>query len=75
MKRILSMVVALIFACSVAGYSFAAEQTGPSVEQQKIEETAPTTEEAKAKEEKQDVQQETQKTEAEQQGEQPAAEK
>lgn len=75
MTRIFSLVVAVVFVCSATGYSFAAEQKAPSVEQQKIEETAPTIEETKAPEEKQDVQQETQKTGTEQQGEQPTAEK
>jgi len=71
MKRILSILIALLFACSLTGYSFATEQSEPAAEQPKIEEEkAPATDETKAKEEKQEVQQEAQKTEAGQQGEQ-----
>jgi hypothetical protein len=73
MKRILSILIALLFVCSLTGYSFAAEQLEPAAEQPKIEEKAPATDEAKAKEEKQEVQQEAQKTEAGQQAEQAPA--
>ncbi len=74
MKRIFSIVVVLMFVCFATGYSLAAEQTEPSVEQQKIEEQAPALEETKAPEEKPAVPQETPKPEAAQQGEQPSAE-
>ena len=70
MKRILSILIALLFACSLTGYSFATEQSEPAAEQPQIEEKAPATDETRAKEEKQEVQQEAQKTEAGQQGEQ-----
>jgi hypothetical protein len=61
--------------CSLAGYSFAAEQAEPAAEQPKVEEKAPAAEETKAKEEKKEIQQEVQKTEAEQQAEQVSANK
>ena len=70
MKRILSILIALLFVCSLTSYSFAAEQSEPAAEQPKVEEKAPATAEEKVKEVKQEVQQEVQKTEAGQQAEQ-----
>jgi hypothetical protein len=73
MKRILSILIALLFVCSLTSYSFAAEQSEPAAEQPKVEEKAPATDEEKVKEVKQEVQQEVQKTEAGQQAEQAPA--
>jgi amino acid permease len=75
MKRMFSILIALLFACSITGYSFAAEQSKPAAEQPKVEEKTPATDETKAKEEKQEVQQEAEKTESGQQTEQATAEK
>ena len=73
MKRISLILITLLFACSLTGYSFAAEQSEPAAEQPKVEEKAPATDEAKAKEEKQELQQEVQKTEEGQNAEQAPA--
>ena len=74
MKRISSILIALLFACSLIGSSFAAEQSEPAAKQPKVEEKAPAIDEAKAKEEKQELQQEVQKTEEGQNAEQASAE-
>jgi flagellar motor component MotA len=73
MKRMLSILIAVLFVCSLTGSSFAAEQSEPVAEQPKAEEKAPAADEEKAKEVKQEVQQEVQKTEAGQQAEQAPA--
>ena len=73
MKRILSILIALLFVCSLPSYSFSAEQSEPAAEQPKVEEKVPATDEEKVKEVKQEVQQEVQKIEAGQQAKQAPA--
>ena len=74
MKKILSILVAMLFACSLTGSSFAAKQAVPVPEQLKIEEKAPAADEAKEKVEKKVEQKVEQATETKQDAEQvPAA--
>jgi hypothetical protein len=74
MKKILSILVAMLFACSLSGSSFAAEQAVPVPEQPKIEEKAPAADEVKEKVEKKVEQKVEQATETKQEAEQvPAA--
>ena len=47
MKKILSILVAMLFACSLSGVSFATEPAVPAPEQPKIEEKAPAADEVK----------------------------
>ena len=47
MKKILSILVAMLFACSLSGVSFATEPAAPAPEQPKIEEKAPAADEVK----------------------------
>ncbi len=47
MKKILSILVAMLFACSLSGVSFATEPAVPVPEQPKIEEKAPAVDEVK----------------------------
>jgi len=74
MKKTLSILVAMLFACSLTGSSFAAEQAVPVPEQPKIEEKAPAADEVKEKVEKKVEQKVEQATETKQEAEQvPAA--
>jgi len=73
MKKILS-IIAMLFACSLTGSSFAAEQAVPVPEQPKIEEKASAADEANEKVEKKVEQKVEQATETKQDAEQvPAA--
>jgi Ni/Co efflux regulator RcnB len=70
MKRLLSMLVAVMFALFLTGLSFAQEQTAPAAEKPKVEEKAPAKEKAEKKktkkqkkEKKSEAKQEEQKAE------------
>jgi hypothetical protein len=71
MKNILTILMAILFACSLTGSSFAAEPAAPVPEQPKIEEKAPAAavEEAKEKVEKKAAEKIEQKTETTQEAE------
>ena len=47
MKKILSILVAMLFACSLSGVSFATEPAASAPEQPKIEEKVPAADEVK----------------------------
>jgi|APDOM4702015248_1054824.scaffolds.fasta_scaffold2182781_1 hypothetical protein len=49
MKRLLSMLVAVMFAVSLTGLCFAQEQAAPAAEKPKVEEKAPAKEKATKK--------------------------
>jgi len=66
MKKIVSILVAMLFACSLSGVSFAAEPEIPAPEQPKIEEKAPAADEVKEEVEKKVEQKIDQTTEAKQ---------
>jgi hypothetical protein len=65
MKKIMSILVAMLFACTLSGMSFATEPAAPAPEQPKIEEKAPAADEVKEAVEKkveQTVEQKADKT-------------
>jgi hypothetical protein len=66
MKKIVSILVAMLFAWSLSGMSFATEPAVPAPEQPKIEEKAPATDEAKEMVEKKVDQKAEQATETKQ---------
>jgi len=69
MKKILTILVAMLFACSLTGSSFAEEAAAPVPEQPKIEEKAPAADEVKAAVEKKVEQKVEQTTETKQEAE------
>jgi len=66
MKKIVSILVAMLFACSLSGVSFATEPAVPAPEQPKIEEKAPAADEVKEAVEKKVEQKVEQATETKQ---------
>jgi len=69
MKKILSILVAMLFACSLSGVSFAIEPAVPVPEQPTIEEKAPAADEVKEAVEKKVEQNVDQATETKQEAE------
>jgi hypothetical protein len=69
MKKILSILVAMLFACSLSGVSFAIEPAVPVTEQPTIEEKAPAVDDVKEAVEKKVEQNADQTTETKQEAE------